>query len=223
MELIRINRIIDMADPEETIADIGTDHGFTALLLLERNKAKKVIATDISAKSLSKAEALFSEKGMKERTETRTGAGLSVLSKGEADAAVISGMGGVLIGSILEADIETVREMDYLLLSPQSNIPEFRMKLNELGIGTSEEEAVCESGRHYVIIKAGSGNGSLYTEDEYLTGKAGNIKDRGAYKAYIRHLIEKNDEMLKRFSLSEKRKKELVHEQEVYTKFELSL
>ncbi len=52
----RLQYIADEIRWGETMADIGTDHGFLPLYLLNICKCPKVIMTDISRGSLKKAE-----------------------------------------------------------------------------------------------------------------------------------------------------------------------
>ena len=133
MENLRINRIVELSGHHDTVADIGTDHGFTSLLLLRTGRATKVIATDISSDSLSKAMRLFEQEGVQDLTECRTGDGLDVLEAGEADACIISGMGGHLIMKMLERDMDKVRAMDRLVITHCEN----RRKYGEMEPGTT--------------------------------------------------------------------------------------
>ena len=52
----RINFIIENLDVVETLADIGTDHGYVPLLALEKGLCKKAIACDINKEPLDKAK-----------------------------------------------------------------------------------------------------------------------------------------------------------------------
>ena len=51
----RLQVIADRVEKNKTMADIGTDHGFLPIYLIQSGKCRKVIATDISMLSLSKA------------------------------------------------------------------------------------------------------------------------------------------------------------------------
>ncbi len=51
----RLQMIADNIKHGETMADIGTDHGFLPLYLLEQGISPRVIMTDISEPSLGKA------------------------------------------------------------------------------------------------------------------------------------------------------------------------
>lgn len=86
-------------DRKIVVADIGTDHGFVAEAVSKFDFTKKVIATDISEKSLSKLENLIVKNNLK-NIETKVGDGLSPVSF--ADVAVIAGMGGFEISKIID-------------------------------------------------------------------------------------------------------------------------
>jgi tRNA (adenine22-N1)-methyltransferase len=62
-----------MCNKTRVIADVGADHGYTCAGILQRGLAEKVIATDISEKSLEKAKRLFAAMDMQENTECRAG------------------------------------------------------------------------------------------------------------------------------------------------------
>ena len=51
----RLQLMADLVDDGQTVADIGTDHGFLPIYLWESGKSKKVILADISKGSLQKA------------------------------------------------------------------------------------------------------------------------------------------------------------------------
>ena len=75
-------------------ADIGCDHGFTSIYLIEQGLAKHVIAMDINEGPLERAKEHIREYGMEADIETRLSDGTAKLAPGEADTLLISGMGG---------------------------------------------------------------------------------------------------------------------------------
>ena len=88
------------------------------------------------------------EEGLSDRISARVGSGLSVLP-GRADAAVIAGMGGELIASILEGDIG--KAPDVLVLSCHSMADVLRGWLADNGF-YFEDEVLVEEGRHFYPI-----------------------------------------------------------------------
>ena len=51
----RLEALYEAVNPGESVADIGTDHGYVPILLLQNGISKKVILSDISTGSLAKA------------------------------------------------------------------------------------------------------------------------------------------------------------------------
>ncbi len=57
----RIEELCALTDPCASFADVGCDHGYIARHVLKSGKCGNVLITDISAKSLAKAEKLLAE------------------------------------------------------------------------------------------------------------------------------------------------------------------
>ena len=89
----RLAALADAIGTNDTILDIGCDHGILEAALIERDQAHRVIAADISPASLEKARRLAAEQGIEDRVECRLGDGFSVVREDDAiDAAVIAGI-----------------------------------------------------------------------------------------------------------------------------------
>jgi tRNA (adenine22-N1)-methyltransferase len=136
----RLQAVADMVPPGSTVADIGCDHGKAAVALIRSGKAQRAICGDISAPSLDKARCLAHECGMEDRVSLRVGDGLAVLQPGEADAAVIAGMGGMLIAAILERGAASAP--DALVLSPNRDAAKLRRTLVTCGYRIADETLV---------------------------------------------------------------------------------
>nr|WP_094234282.1 class I SAM-dependent methyltransferase [Mogibacterium pumilum]ASS38047.1 hypothetical protein AXF17_06165 [Mogibacterium pumilum] len=141
----RIKVICDAVTPGETIADIGTDHAYVPLILYKRNISPDVIMCDISADSLSKARESFTaaEITMPE-SSFRIGDGLDVIDKGEVDALIIAGLGGVTIVDILSNDIDKLQSFKKLILQPRNNSGPLRSFLYRYGFDITDNKLVKE-------------------------------------------------------------------------------
>ncbi|HSN58237.1 MAG TPA: class I SAM-dependent methyltransferase, partial [Clostridiaceae bacterium] len=114
MELsIRLGKTASMVEPCECVADIGTDHAYIPIYLVEKGVCSRAIASDINRGPIRKAERNISLHGLDGKIECRIGPGLGTLKKGEADAVIIAGMGGNLIRDILEERLDLFREFEY--------------------------------------------------------------------------------------------------------------
>lgn len=136
------------------IADIGCDHGFTSITLVKSGAYKKALAMDVRTGPLERAVKNIREAGLADHIETRLSDGFEKLKPGEADASVITGMGGELIESILTAYPDTVKKLDKLILSPQSEAERVRRTIRKLGFGITDEDALYDDGKYYEIIVA---------------------------------------------------------------------
>lgn len=150
----RLNAVARLVPPVHTLADIGTDHGYIPIYLIQHKRIKRAIAADISAGSLDKARRLIREHGLEECVETRLGSGLSVLSPGEADIIIIAGMGGVLISDIINEGREAAIAADALILQPMTGQAELRRWLLNNGFDIADEDLAKEDRRIYEVIVA---------------------------------------------------------------------
>ena len=150
----RLQTIASFVRPGSKIADVGTDHGFLPIYLIEQEIASHGIAMDVRKGPLSRAQEHIAEAGLEEKIETRLGNGLEKLIPGEADTVIIAGMGGPLMLDILRAGSHVSGDVERFVLSPQSDWRGFRLGLRELGLQIVREEMICEDGNYYVIMEA---------------------------------------------------------------------
>lgn len=199
METVKIsNRLMtaaDMVSVGNAVADIGTDHGYLPIYLVQNNISGHVIAMDVNKGPLSRATANISQMGLADRIETRLSDGLSALKKGEAETITICGMGGKLMARIITDGFDRIDTTNELILSPQSEISQFREFLAFNGFETIEERMLIEEGKFYVLIKC------------RLTGKQDEPQELSeVHAAYGRYLLEHKNYALKEFLLKEKTK-----------------
>lgn len=162
----RLTQIFNCIQKSTVAADVGCDHGKLEALLIGEKKADKVIATDISEKSLHKAARLCESLGIGHKVDFRQGDGFSVVNPGEADTIVIAGMGGNLISDILNQGMDTAKTAR-LVLCPHTHEGALRRFLCLRGFRITEECLSLEEGRYYQIICAEYDGGSTPDDDFY--------------------------------------------------------
>lgn len=141
----RIKVICDAVTPGETIADIGTDHAYVPLILYKNNVSPHVIMCDISADSLSKAKKSFTDAEIDiPESSFRVGDGIDVIEKGEVDALIIAGLGGVTIVDILSNDVDKLQSFKKLILQPRNNSGPLRSFLYRSGFDITDDKLVKE-------------------------------------------------------------------------------
>lgn len=157
----RLQYIADQIVNGETMADIGTDHGFLPIYLLERGICPRAILADISKGSLKKAEenckAFEQNTGRHLNWELRLGDGIDVLEDGEADAVVMAGIGGQLMCEILDWNCAKSRSMKRYILQPRNHPGLVRKWLYEHGFAIVREGLVREGKYICEILTVESG------------------------------------------------------------------
>lgn len=166
----RLQVIADNVLRNKSMADIGTDHGYLPVYLMEKGWITKAVAADINKKPLEKAKNLVAKSGFGAQIETRLGSGLSVLVPDEAATIVVAGMGGYLIRDLLEADQQVAISAKRLVLQPMNNASILRHYLEENGFKIVNEDLAQEERRVYEIIVAEKGNMSITSSLDYLIG-----------------------------------------------------
>lgn len=149
----RLKCIETLIENCDTVADIGTDHAYLPIDLIERKICRRVIASDINRGPVNKAKKNISEKNMDNFIECRLGPGLSTIMPDEADVIIIAGMGGNLIRNIIETDIDIFKTADYAVLQPVQNPDILRKYLYERGFSILNEELCLDENKYYEIIK----------------------------------------------------------------------
>jgi len=141
----RLQRVAANVCSGGVVADIGCDHGFTSIYLVQENKAVSAIAMDVNQGPLKRAKEHILQYGMSDRITLRLSDGLLKLMPGEADTLLISGMGGALIARILTDGSEVAAAAKELVLSPQSEAFLVRKCVNRLGFQIASEEMLADA------------------------------------------------------------------------------
>lgn len=149
----RLQTIADMVNSGNRVADVGCDHGFVSIYLVQKQIAPKVYAMDLRPGPLARAREHIENYGYSKYIETRLSDGIAALKPKEADAMVVAGMGGRLMAKILSDGMEKIMEMKELVLQPQSELGFFRAYLRAHSLTIVAEDMVKEEGKFYPIMK----------------------------------------------------------------------
>ena len=135
------------------LADIGTDHAYVPIALVQRQKIKGAIAMDINEGPLARAQEHIRAARLEEYIQTRLSDGAEALLPNEADSILIAGMGGELILHILTEGESVCSTAKELILQPQSEIHKVREYLRQHQYKIEDEDMVCEDGKYYPMMK----------------------------------------------------------------------
>lgn len=154
-----------------SVADVGCDHGYVAIYLLQQGIAKRVLAMDVNSGPLQRAESNIQKRGLAAKIECRLSNGLERLKAGEVNTILIGGMGGLLMIRILTEGKDVENLVDTLVLQPQSDLEKVRRFLHQTGFSIKAENMVKEDGKFYTAIQAVRGQEKYITAEDYLFGQ----------------------------------------------------
>ena len=141
-----------MVQPGSRVADIGTDHGYLGIYLLQTGAARHVIACDLRKDPLENARRNAKLFGVDGEMELRLSDGLEKILPDEVDTVVMAGMGGDLIQKILSQCPWRKREGLQFILQPQSAGNVLRRWLCEDGFEIQREEPVQDGHFLYTVM-----------------------------------------------------------------------
>ncbi len=211
----RLKTLADMVSKGRTVADVGCDHAYVSIYLMEQQIAKSVIAMDINKGPIKKARENIEAHHLSECIETRLSNGLMELAPGEVDAILIAGMGGPLTVDILSAREDVLDKTKELILSPHSEINLVREYLRNHDFIIIEENMVKEDGKYYMMMKASR------IEKEAKKLEALDPMTQSLFDRYGEYLLKHKNPVLNEFlnvelTKRKKIKKQLIERSEEY-------
>lgn len=150
----RLKGLAAMVSVGNRVCDVGCDHAFVPIYLINQGISPYVLAMDVKKGPIESAKEHIREYGLETYIETRLSDGLTGYKTGEADSLICAGMGGRLMMSILDRDKMKTASFKEMILQPQSEIEQFRFFLRSNGYLIVEENMIEEGGKFYPIIKA---------------------------------------------------------------------
>lgn len=175
----RLRAVASMVTPGSRVCDVGCDHGFVSIWLVEQNVSPRVLAMDVRVGPLGAAGRHVAQRGLESLIETRLSDGLHNYEIGEADSLICAGMGGRLMMRILGEEKAKTDSFTELILQPQSEIMQFRRWLREQGLRITDEKMVEEDGKFYPMMRAVTEAGCSRAEDAGESRRSG---DPGSQK-----------------------------------------
>lgn len=149
----RLQAVADLGKFGDTMADIGTDHGYIPIYLIQSKRISHAVAMDIGKGPLLRAQEHIAKYQLGAYIETRLSDGAKELCYGEVSSVVIAGMGGVLMQKILRDSEEVFRGVKEIILQPQSEIEQTRRFLLDNGYEILAEDMVLEDGKYYPMMR----------------------------------------------------------------------
>lgn len=193
------------------LADIGTDHAYLPIELVEKDVIVSAVAGDVHSGPYKAAKEHVKGLSLEGRISVRLGNGLAVLSPLEVDTVVIAGMGGQTIIEILTNHCEIVSSLKRLVLQPMVGAATVRRWLCENHWYVLEERLVQEEGRLYEIIVAEQGDSPRYEPVMYEIGQKLWGEKSPLLILHIDQLISQTKRVVKEMECSSNAKKSLKY------------
>lgn len=187
----RLTLSASMVPQGAAVADVGCDHGYLGIWLLQKEIASRVIATDLREMPLTAAKRNAEKYDVADRISFRCAYGLSAVERDEIDTVVCAGMGGDLIRMILE-DAPWLCDGRYtLILQPQSGAHELRKWLFDNGFAIEREKAVKEGHVYFAMKVRYTGEKTPYTPGSLFVTPQMRQTDCGFYIDRMLQSIER--------------------------------
>lgn len=179
----------------DILADVGCDHGYVGAYALTNALARQVLFCDISEPSLNKARVLCQKLQLLDRAQFYCMDGLQDV---RCDCAVIAGMGGLEIISVLSKAKHLPAK---LVLQPMRNQKEVRQWLVNNGYGIVSDKMFYD-GKFYDLITADVNSGERSLTIEQLTFGLNNVSCYNAdFLWYADKEIKKCKQILSRCAI----------------------
>ena len=189
----RIRKIASLISADNSVTDVGCDHGYLAICLREAGNNCRVVCCDNKKGPLENARRTL-EKREYENISYVLSDGLKNVDE-ITDAVVIAGMGALTIRKIISDSREKFAEFGTVILQSNNSLPKLRRFLNQSGFEIVSEHMVLDE-IYYTIIVARNGS-QLLDDRQYDFGY---------------NLAEEDREIFRDHWMNEIRKRELIME-----------
>lgn len=188
----RLAMIADMVIKGEPVADIGADHAWLPIYLIENKITDRVIIGELGDGPYLRSYNALLASSAQNNIDLRQGNGLQILAYGEVKSVVIAGMGGDTIVEIIAYDWDKAASFQRLILQPMTKAQVLRQQLARRGWIIEEERLVHENGRFFQIIASRPAqNPYLLTDLELEIGTDILKADDDLKKGFIMRILRK--------------------------------
>lgn len=146
----RLETVASFVRDGVVVADIGTDHAYVPVYLVNKGICKNAIACDIVEGPLSRAKQTAKEFHAEDRVKFVLADGMSGIKKHDADDIVIAGMGGELISKIMNECSFAKDSSKHFILQPMTAHEDLRKYLCDNGYIIKKENIVTERNENKV-------------------------------------------------------------------------
>ncbi len=190
----RLKALAELVDENSTILDVGCDHAFLDIYLVNKDKGIKAIASDIAEGPLEQAKKNIERVGLADKIETRLGNGLQPYTS-DIDTIIICGMGGRNMIGIFKGNMRKIKNVNTIILSPNNYQEDVKVFLCKNGFYIDDEELVKDKKFIYQLIKFKRGK-KRYTKRQYFFGPINLIKKGDLFDEYYERELKSKEIIL---------------------------
>lgn len=212
----RLETILSLCDKQDRIADVGCDHAFLAIELINNNIAKHVYASDIAMGPLNIAKNNVKNAKLENRIDCILSDGLKNVPD-DANAIVIAGMGYHTACKILTDQYKRLDKFSYIIVQINSDVPLFREWLSDHHATIIDERIVFDH-KYYTIIKFNMDHHEEYSLEQIIFGPILLLNKDQVFKEYYQKELAKYQFIYQKITNDDKRKKEVLEMMEMIQK-----
>lgn len=184
----RLLRCAEFIRPGDRVADVGCDHGYLGIYLLQSGKASFVYAGDVNEGPLQSAVINSEKYGVQDRISFYLSDGVRNIPR-DFDTMVCAGMGADTMVSILE-NAPWLKNSTYrLILQCQSKSPYLRKYLSQNGWVISQEVVIRDGRFLYTVMEVCYQPGTVLTAGQCYFSPALQRNDTPETQEYYQQVI----------------------------------
>ena len=162
----RLELVASFVPQGAILLDVGSDHAYLPIELVERGKIESAIAGEVVEGPYQSAVKNVEAHGLKEKIQVRLANGLAAFEEADQVSVItIAGMGGRLIARILEEGLDKLANVERLILQPNNREDDLRIWLQDNDFQIVAESILEEAGKFYEILVVEVGQMKLSASD----------------------------------------------------------
>ena len=186
----RLEKIASLINKGMIVADIGTDHAFLPIYLVQNKICDYVIASDINENPLKIAENNIKKYSYEDNIKLVLSDGLENIEE-NIDVVVIAGMGFYTCKHIIEASKEKLSKCKSILIEINRDVDKLREYISDNNYTINNEAYVKDRKHDYIILDINMNYHDKYNEKEILCGPVLMVNKDEEYLVYVQKQIKK--------------------------------
>ncbi|WP_080399731.1 tRNA (adenine(22)-N(1))-methyltransferase [Pseudomonas syringae] len=202
---MRLERVATHVPAGARLADIGSDHGYLPVALLNRGAISAAVAGEVALTPFYAAQRTVRENDLDQQISVRLADGLAAIEPADGITAIsLCGMGGETIRDILESGKARLSGQERLILQPNGGEQPLRVWLMEHDYRILDEEVLRENRFDYEIIVAERSGPVTYTAEQLYFGPIQMQTRSPAFLLKWQRLLSKKHKALSNFARAQK-------------------